>query len=291
MCFQRTAASALGSMLGFLAAILLAASSSGENPAVQVTLSSKALRYGKDTAWLLTHVLGQAVGTTCDEVRCALRTRRARGRTVDHREAGGCFSSRHQGWNRHLVWYLILRADRVRADSWGLSRHRSRDPFSPALLTCSITVEDLQVPEPTVEFYQESRGLKTSASGLSGALTGGWMTTYGLMWAFPNLTHKKKKKTKTSIGALFQHINHITFKDLEVMLDDKILSHTVCFSVLQTRWWNVPLYNFWRGCELCGEAGQGTWRSSICHHCDLWGSRWRPGHAVPRWSQVCHEAW
>lgn len=55
-----------------LAVILLVPSASGENPAVQVTLSGKALQYGKATARLLIQVLAQALGMTRDHDRCAL---------------------------------------------------------------------------------------------------------------------------------------------------------------------------------------------------------------------------
>lgn len=176
----------------FLAVMLLLTSSSGENPAVQVTLSSKALQHGKAKSGDFPSTC--RIGMTCDEARCALPARCVCGCRVDHREAGGHLSSRHQRWNVHLVWYLILHTDGVRAPNWPPTpTHQNRDLLTPAFLICSITIENVEIPEPSVEFYQESTGLKASASGLSVALTGGWMTKYGLMWGSQHLIHKKDK--------------------------------------------------------------------------------------------------
>ncbi|XP_073326235.1 bactericidal permeability-increasing protein [Pagrus major] len=44
-----------------------------------------------------------------------------------------------------------------------------------------VTITQCDFPEPSVEFYQNATGFKTSVSGLSVALTGGWMTRYGLI--------------------------------------------------------------------------------------------------------------
>ncbi|KAI3357279.1 hypothetical protein L3Q82_015723 [Scortum barcoo] len=42
-----------------------------------------------------------------------------------------------------------------------------------------MTITKCDFPEPSVEFYQNSTGFKTSISGLSVALTGSWRTHYG----------------------------------------------------------------------------------------------------------------
>ncbi|KAM8863431.1 bactericidal permeability-increasing protein isoform 2-T3 [Spinachia spinachia] len=44
-----------------------------------------------------------------------------------------------------------------------------------------VTITKCDFPEPSVEFYQNITGLKTSVSGLSVAVTGGWMTHFGLI--------------------------------------------------------------------------------------------------------------
>ncbi|XP_076597365.1 bactericidal permeability-increasing protein [Chaetodon auriga] len=44
-----------------------------------------------------------------------------------------------------------------------------------------ITITKCDFPEPSVEFYQDARGFKTSMSGLSVALTGGWTTHFGFI--------------------------------------------------------------------------------------------------------------
>ncbi|XP_070766469.1 bactericidal permeability-increasing protein [Enoplosus armatus] len=44
-----------------------------------------------------------------------------------------------------------------------------------------ITITKYDFPEPSVEFYQDVTGFKTSISGLSVALTGGWLTHYGII--------------------------------------------------------------------------------------------------------------
>ncbi len=69
-----------------------------------------------------------------------------------------------------------------------ISLHRHLGPhtdlLSPvfALLMCtSITITKCDFPEPTVEFYKNATGFKTSLSGLSVALTGAWSTHFGLM--------------------------------------------------------------------------------------------------------------
>lgn len=42
-------------------------------------------------------------------------------------------------------------------------------------------IEKCDFPEPVVEFYKDSRGLKTSISGLSVSLAGEWRTQYGII--------------------------------------------------------------------------------------------------------------
>lgn len=44
-----------------------------------------------------------------------------------------------------------------------------------------VTITKCDFPEPYVEFYQNVTGLKTSISGLSVALSGGWMTHFGII--------------------------------------------------------------------------------------------------------------
>ncbi|XP_041801740.1 bactericidal permeability-increasing protein [Chelmon rostratus] len=44
-----------------------------------------------------------------------------------------------------------------------------------------VTITKCDFPEPSVEFYQDATGFKTSMSGLCVALTGGWMTHFGLI--------------------------------------------------------------------------------------------------------------
>lgn len=44
-----------------------------------------------------------------------------------------------------------------------------------------ITITKCDFPEPSVQFYTTAAGFKTSISGLSVALTGGWMTHYGII--------------------------------------------------------------------------------------------------------------
>uniref|UniRef100_UPI0037E7917B bactericidal permeability-increasing protein n=1 Tax=Semicossyphus pulcher TaxID=241346 RepID=UPI0037E7917B len=44
-----------------------------------------------------------------------------------------------------------------------------------------ITVTKCDFPEPSVEFFQDAPGFKTSTLGLNVAITGGWMTHYGLI--------------------------------------------------------------------------------------------------------------
>nr|BAM21037.1 bactericidal permeability-increasing protein [Oplegnathus fasciatus] len=44
-----------------------------------------------------------------------------------------------------------------------------------------MTITKCDFPEPSVEFYQDSTGFKTSISGLSVALTGGWRTQFGII--------------------------------------------------------------------------------------------------------------
>ncbi|XP_044066356.1 lipopolysaccharide-binding protein [Siniperca chuatsi] len=44
-----------------------------------------------------------------------------------------------------------------------------------------ITITKCDFPEPSVEFYQDVTGFKTSISGLSVALTGGWITHLGVI--------------------------------------------------------------------------------------------------------------
>lgn len=51
-----------------------------------------------------------------------------------------------------------------------------------SLLMCtSITITKCDLPEPSVEFYQDVTGFKTSISGLSVALSGNWLTNFGIM--------------------------------------------------------------------------------------------------------------
>lgn len=271
----------------FWAVMLLLTSSSGENPAVQVSLSSKALQHGKGKDQATFHpCVGSSM--TCDEARCALPPRCVCGCRVDDREAGGHLSSRHQWWNVHLVWYLILHTDGVRASTcvypWTLTptpptRTETCSPL--AFLICSITIENLEIPEPSVEFYEESRGLKASASGLSVALTGGWMTRYGLMWGFQNPIHKKDKNFNLVFilvdksHNLQGHWNNVGWLHLKLRCLFLLL---FCFlGGWQTWWWILPRYYFWRVCDLCGEAGERGRRPSVCHQRQLWGSRWRPG--------------
>lgn len=54
-------------------------------------------------------------------------------------------------------------------------------------LPISITITKCDLPEPSAEFYQDSTGFKASMLGLSVAISGGWMTHYGVMWVPPNL--------------------------------------------------------------------------------------------------------
>uniref|UniRef100_A0A672G362 Bactericidal permeability-increasing protein n=1 Tax=Salarias fasciatus TaxID=181472 RepID=A0A672G362_SALFA len=44
-----------------------------------------------------------------------------------------------------------------------------------------ISIEKCDFPEPSVEFFQNSTGLKASLSGLSVALTGEWTSSYGII--------------------------------------------------------------------------------------------------------------
>ncbi|XP_077940636.1 bactericidal permeability-increasing protein [Gasterosteus aculeatus] len=44
-----------------------------------------------------------------------------------------------------------------------------------------VTITKCDLPEPSVEFYQEVNGVKTSVSGLSVAVTGRWTTQFGLI--------------------------------------------------------------------------------------------------------------
>ncbi|XP_059188427.1 lipopolysaccharide-binding protein [Centropristis striata] len=44
-----------------------------------------------------------------------------------------------------------------------------------------VTITKCDFPEPSVQFYQDSTGFKTSITGLSVALTGGWLTSYGII--------------------------------------------------------------------------------------------------------------
>ncbi|XP_065817018.1 bactericidal permeability-increasing protein [Labrus bergylta] len=44
-----------------------------------------------------------------------------------------------------------------------------------------ITITKCDFPEPTVEFYQDATGFKTSSLGLSVAMTGGWRTRFGII--------------------------------------------------------------------------------------------------------------
>lgn len=45
----------------------------------------------------------------------------------------------------------------------------------------STTIAKCDFPEPSVNFYKDANGLKTSISGLSVALTGRWKTDFGIM--------------------------------------------------------------------------------------------------------------
>lgn len=72
----------------------------------------------------------------------------------------------------------------ISLDPFTLLRSVSSHLFTPvfALLMCtSMTITKCDFPEPSVEFYQDSTGFKTSISGLSVALTGGWRTQFGIM--------------------------------------------------------------------------------------------------------------
>ncbi|XP_034733728.1 lipopolysaccharide-binding protein [Etheostoma cragini] len=44
-----------------------------------------------------------------------------------------------------------------------------------------ITITKCDLPQPSVQFYQDIGGFKTSISGLSVALSGGWMTKFGII--------------------------------------------------------------------------------------------------------------
>lgn len=111
----------------FLAVILLVTASSGENPAVQVTLSTKALQYGAKVG-------AQWITEKLDKVSLP-----------------------------DISGQMFILFDTLYYTLTG------------------ITIENLVVPEPSLEFYQERTGLKTSASGITVALTGGWMIKYGLI--------------------------------------------------------------------------------------------------------------
>lgn len=100
--FQQTAASvADADMLVFLAAVVLAAPSSGENPGVQVSLSTKALQYGKAEARL--GPLGRPYGAPRGEFWCALGARYTRGCGLDRGAGGRRLRSRHQRSNVHHI--------------------------------------------------------------------------------------------------------------------------------------------------------------------------------------------
>lgn len=45
----------------------------------------------------------------------------------------------------------------------------------------SITIVKCDLPEPSVDFYPDAPGFKTSITGLSAAVNGGWSTHYGIM--------------------------------------------------------------------------------------------------------------
>uniref|UniRef100_H3D380 Bactericidal permeability-increasing protein n=1 Tax=Tetraodon nigroviridis TaxID=99883 RepID=H3D380_TETNG len=111
-------------MRQFLAVLLLVTSSSGESPALQVALSSKALQYGASAGpqWVTEKLKNISLPDISGEMFILVDT----------------------------LYYTLT----------------------------GITIENLEIPEPSVEFYPESTGLKTSVSGLGVALRGGWMTTY-----------------------------------------------------------------------------------------------------------------
>lgn len=52
--------------------------------------------------------------------------------------------------------------------------------YSPRVRS-RVTVTKCNFPEPSVEFYQNATGFKSSISGLSVAVTGVWKTHCGLM--------------------------------------------------------------------------------------------------------------
>lgn len=59
--------------------------------------------------------------------------------------------------------------------------------FVLVLLMCSTTITKCDFPDPSVEFYEDYTGFKTSISGLSLAVTGEIMAQWGIMWVFLNL--------------------------------------------------------------------------------------------------------
>ncbi|XP_040007580.1 bactericidal permeability-increasing protein [Xiphias gladius] len=111
-------------LLSVVAVLMLLSCTCGENPAVQVVLTNKAVQYGKHTGtdWIqenlqrvsLPDISGKILG---------------------------------------IIGYTLT----------------------------GITIKKCDLPEPSVEFYPDATGFKTSVLGLSLAITGGWMTQCGII--------------------------------------------------------------------------------------------------------------
>ncbi|KAI9531015.1 hypothetical protein NQZ68_000507 [Dissostichus eleginoides] len=104
--------------------LMLISFTCGENPAIQVILTSKGLQYGKH------------IGT---------------------------------GWVQEKLEHITL-------------PDFSGKIFGIHYILTGITITKCDFPEPIVEFNPDNTGFTTSISGLSVALTGGWMTHFGLIY-------------------------------------------------------------------------------------------------------------
>ncbi|XP_029690122.1 bactericidal permeability-increasing protein [Takifugu rubripes] len=110
----------------FLAVIVLITPTSGETPAVHVSLTDKALHYGAyvGAQWMTDKLKDVSIPDISGEI------------------------------------YILF------------------DNLHYTLM--GITIENVEFPEPSVEFYP-GRGLDTSVSDVSVTLTGGWITRFGLI--------------------------------------------------------------------------------------------------------------
>lgn len=120
---------------------------------------------------------------------CAVCLRKAFRCRMGSGEAGAY----HSPW---LQWWSLghtLHSNRVWLHSWRplhtwyilfdiFTPLRPVSCLSPPHVLHSITITKCDFPEPIVEFNPNNTGFTTSISGLSVALTGGWMTHFGLMW-------------------------------------------------------------------------------------------------------------